>query len=138
MKKLNMADYAGFGATEEERRTIQKLFDRQAAARENPHLDGVRMISEFVAPNRMTQWKLSKQAKKLREDCVKDSYIVLDKLKERGKLDHIPVPPTSMQQAILRESNTNKYRFEGLMTDDMKALTLDQLDQVSKLRNEER
>ena len=138
MEKLNMEDQTGLGETEEERRTIQKLFDRQAAARKNKHLDGVKMISEFVAPNRMTQWKVSNKAKRLREECVKDSYIILDKLKEKGKLDHIPIPPSSMQQALMREGNANKYQFEGLMTDDMKALTLDQLDDVSKLQQEER
>lgn len=137
MEQLNMEEYRGFGDTEEERQTIQKLFDRQAAARQNKHLDGIKMISEFVAPNRMTQWKVSNKAKRLREECIKESYAVLQRLKEKGKLDHIPIPPSSMEQALLREGNANKYQFAGLL-DDMKALTLDQLDDVSQRYKEQR
>lgn len=135
MEQLNMEDYRGLGETEEDRKRIQQLFERQAAARKNKHLDGVKMINEFVAPNRMTQWKVPSKVKTMREECVKQSYLMIDRLKERGKLDHIPIPPSMLKQAINRENNANKYQFAGLMTDDMKALTLEQLDEMTKKQN---
>lgn len=102
MEQLNMENYRGLGETEEDKKRIQQLFERQAAARKNKHLDGVKMISEFVAPNRMTQWRVPKNVKTLREECVKESYLVANRLRERGKLDHIPIPPSQLKQAITR------------------------------------
>ena len=89
------------------------------------------MIDLFVSSNRMTQWQVSKKTKKLRENCVKQSYSDAKEMMKQGNLDHIVIPKPALQEAKERKS-TNKYSFEGIINGvGMKSYKLEELDALS-------
>ena len=88
------------------------------------------MINLFVQNNRMTQWQVSKKTKKLRENCVKQSYSDMKELLDKGGLEHIKIPKPALQEAKERKS-TNKYSFEGIINGGMKSYKLEELDALS-------
>ena len=94
------------------------------------------MISMFVSDNRMSQWQLSKKAKRNRADQVMQSYKEMDELKEAGELDHIEIPKSPLHEALERVSY-NKYDFLGIINEmgTMKSYRPEQLDQMSRKSN---
>lgn len=78
----------------------------------------------------MTQWKVSKKTKKLRENTVKQSYLDIKDMMNRGDLDHICIPKPALEEAKERKS-TNKYSFEGIINGGMKSYKLEELDALS-------
>lgn len=62
MARLDMADYVQAEGNEtEEQKLIAKLFARQRKAQNCKHLDGIKMIKNFVTPNKMTRWGVAKK-----------------------------------------------------------------------------
>ena len=69
MQELSVGDYYTGDDREKDEKAIQFFFNKDSGAAR--HLDGVRMIKQFVQPNRMTQWSLTKKTKKIREGAIK-------------------------------------------------------------------
>ena len=62
MARLDMSDYVqAEGMETDDQKLIAKLFARQKKAQDCKHLDGIRMIRNFVTPNKMTQWGVPKK-----------------------------------------------------------------------------
>lgn len=90
MAELKLEDYYSAADKARDAAAISLFFDK--SRKYKMHLDGVRMIDQFVRPNQMTRWTLTKKTKKLRESCVQQSYGKLKNMAAMGRLDHIPVP----------------------------------------------
>jgi hypothetical protein len=68
MTELKLEDYYSSADKTRDAAAISLFFDK--SRKYKMHLDGVRMIDQFVRPNQMTRWALTKKTKKLRESCV--------------------------------------------------------------------
>ena len=71
MQELNINDYVAENA-DRNRQILKFVFNQTKGITQT--LDGVKMIENFVEPNKMTQWNLTKKKKKLREAAIKQSY----------------------------------------------------------------
>lgn len=127
MKVLRVEDYYSEADKQKDIQAIGAFFDKRKG---NKCLDGKKMIDLFVKENKMTQWNLTKKTKKLREVQVQSSYSKAQELLNSGRLDHIPLPRSSLREALDRES-TNKYDFQGIIHQAMVSYRLEDLDAAS-------
>jgi hypothetical protein len=55
-----------------------------------------------------------------------------------GKLDHIPVPQSPLAAAKSRDSASIRFSFQGLITEGMRSVTLDDAETLSNQANEQK
>lgn len=105
--------------------------DAKEALRRN--IDGVRMIKLFVQNNRMTLWKVSQKSMLRRKVACEKSYQIAEEMKKQGKLDHIQIPETAYVEALKRKHDESlKPSFSGILADNMKDMTLSELDDATE------